>query len=100
MTTYEKIYKATTGARMSEQLSGKQEDKLRKEIKKILKRCPFCGGEGTFKLIRHSVYNFLKPSLPRNYYGYIYCNRCGISTRSGVATVDHAIEAWNRRAEE
>lgn len=56
---------------------------------KELKPCPFCGGEA--KIIKHEFQN------ATDTYG-IKCG-CGTQGFQFWASIDEAIEAWNRRAE-
>lgn len=90
---------------MTDYMSHSQEREYIKEIKKLLKRCPFCGGEGTMRFVNRGLYVAYrhKSTLSRRFYGTVFCNRCGIETPSvrgnGLALLKSAIEAWNRRAE-
>ena len=61
----------------------------KQEVHKMteLKPCPFCGGKAS--LIR---YHNIKG-------GYCYCTVCK-TRKPNSLTIEEAIEAWNRRAED
>lgn len=61
-----------------------EQRKLTCEMKKELKPCPFCGGDGELCI------------LPRG--AYCHCIKCGCELVVSVYKKD-AIEAWNRRIE-
>lgn len=59
-----------------------------------LRSCPFCGGEAVFAM---------------NEAVYVVCRNCGAQTENGIYCNDaasicsvawHAIDAWNRRADD
>lgn len=57
---------------------------------KYLRRCPFCGGDATFKELGgfRTVFQYI-----------VECERCGIHTRE-YSTEDAAAEQWNTRQED
>lgn len=58
--------------------------------KKLLKKCPFCGGEARIqkKLVQREDVVALE-------YGF-FCEQCGC-TKAGYLTRERAIEKWNTR---
>ena len=56
-----------------------------------LKPCPFCGGEGCIQ--EHKFYGY--PST----FGVV-CLDCCCETRQFYMTLEEAVEAWNRRADD
>lgn len=61
-------------------------------MNKILKDCPFCGGEAK---LEHSTFDG----------SYVICTKCFIRTQNYKYVPDHAsdddaISAWNKRDEE
>ena len=57
---------------------------------KYLRRCPFCGGDATFKELGgfRTVFQYI-----------VECERCGIHTRE-YSTEDAAAGQWNTRQED
>lgn len=63
-----------------------------------LKQCPFCGGDAEKRYIKRKKL-FVSMRFPYNtHYVYVKCKVCGATSRVYV-TIENAIEAWNRRAE-
>ena len=63
-----------------------------------LKLCPFCGGDAEEKYIKRKKI-FVSMRFPYNtHYVYIKCKVCG-ATSSICVSIEEAIEAWNRRAD-
>lgn len=62
-----------------------------------LKPCPFCGGDAEKRYIKRKKL-FASMRFPYNtHYVYVCCKVCGATSRVCVS-VENAIEAWNRRA--
>lgn len=59
-------------------------------MKKILKPCPFCGGEAS---LSYAISNENKS------YDLVQCIGCG-AQGSCYSTIEDATEAWNRRSHE
>lgn len=63
-----------------------------------LKPCPFCGGDAEKRYIkRNKLFAYMR--FPYNTrYVYVCCKVCG-ATSIVCVSVENAIEAWNRRAD-
>jgi Lar family restriction alleviation protein len=62
-----------------------------------LKKCPFCGSEAVLHSGKENQHNLYAPV----YCAYIKCSSCTASVANFVSDCaeDHAIDAWNSRAE-